>query len=120
MSAFLDDVARASLPVAVVLLCFAAVARAAIWAPIEHAGALRAARQYLEPLCTWCLVALVTYAVAVGGAGRGLMALVPPLVLAFVAVLLRPAGEPAQAVEPAAEAPSGADDPAPRQGLWSR
>lgn len=40
--------------------------------------------------------------------------------LAFVAVLLRPAGEHAQTVEPAADAPSGADDPAPRQGLWSR
>jgi hypothetical protein len=133
MSGFLDDVAGAAMPVAVVLLVLAVAARAVLWAELDHPPARRIARQYLEPLTTWCLIALVTYAVGLGAAGKAsLLTLGVPLVLAAVAILLRPgehAEEPArvEADDRPAPAPGSAlwadgrsDESTPRRGLWSR
>ena len=102
------DVARASLPVALVLLIFAAAARAVVWSRIDDADAQRIARQYAEPLATWCLVAVATHALALGASGDAdLLSLALPLGVGAAAVLLRPTGE---AERPAVAARK--DDPA--------
>jgi hypothetical protein len=126
MSGLAHDVAGASLPVAITLALLAAAARALRWAPV---------RQYLEPLTTWCLVAVLVHALAVGLAGEASIGtLAIPLVVALAAVLLRPAGEQKApvAAETAPPAPAAADptpsapaatpatSPAPATGaLWS-
>jgi hypothetical protein len=123
MSAFFGHVAGAALPVAVVLLIAAATARAALWAPLDDAQARRIAQQYLEPLSTWSLVAVATYAVGSFAAGTaGLAALGLTLLLGSAAVLLRhdedatePAGTEPQ-TPPAEEPPLGRSQPT----LWSR
>jgi hypothetical protein len=106
MTAFLHDVARAALPVAIGLLACAAAARAVLWSGFDDAQAQRLARQYLAPLCTWSLIALGTHVVALGAAGEAsVLALLLPLALGAAAVLLRvvpeqetaaPAAEPAR------------------------
>jgi hypothetical protein len=130
MSAFMDDVAGAALPVAIGLLILAAVARAVLWAQIDDADVQRVARQYVEPLATWCLVAAGTQAVAVGAAGNaGLLPLVLPIGIGVAAVLLRSAGEtdhPAEITpaerparpEPTRPAPAAAE-PSPAGRLWA-
>jgi hypothetical protein len=135
MSAFMHDVAQAALPVAIALLVFATTARAALWAQIEDAAVQRIARQYLEPLATWCLVAVATYALAVLAAGDiSVVSLAFPVVVGAAAVVLRSDGEteeppsrPAAAVPTApGPAPAGrlwaepADEPTRQGGLWSR
>jgi hypothetical protein len=124
MTSLFDDIASASLPVAVGLLILAATARAVLWAQVEDARARRVAAQYLEPLATWSVLAILVHAVALGGAGElSFGGLGVALAIAFAGVLLRPGGEPAQAPEPAAgPAPAPAAQPeAPRPGgLWSR
>jgi TctA family transporter len=139
MSAFMHDVARASLPVAIALLILAATARAALWAQIDDATVQRIARQYLEPLATWCLVAVVTHVLALGAAGDvTLWSLVLPLIAGAAAVVLRSEGETERPVAvapqpqpqpapPAAAAPATgplwaepADEPTRQGGLWSR
>jgi len=92
MTAFAHDVARASLPVAIGLLALAVTAAAALWAPVDDARALRLARQYLEPLSTWCLIALGAHVVARGAAGElDVLSLALPLVLGAAAAVLRSA-----------------------------
>jgi hypothetical protein len=148
MSALMHDVAGAAWPVAAGLVLLAAAARAARSAPDAHERARRLARQYLEPLCAWALVAAgvdFLAALAAGDAGAARLAL--PLGLGAVAAMLwasvepspveRPA-EPVPARVAAAPAPTATAPPAPapaaasslwaepvedesaRTGLWSR
>ena len=102
MSAFMHDVARASLPVAIALLAFTAVARAALWA--DDAAVVRVGRQYLEPLSIWCLGAVGVQLFAVVAAGdAGALSLLLPIAMGAAAALLRPSEEaPEKAGAPAA------------------
>src|SRR4051794_21490094 len=121
MSGALHDVARAALPVAVVLLILAGAARCALALELDDARTAYVARQYLPALSTWCLVAIGVNAVALGGAGEIGAA---PLALAFgvgaAAVLVRapeaqaPAGEAERPV-PAARAPAAAPETQPAE-----
>jgi hypothetical protein len=141
MSGAVDHIYAAALPVAVGLLILAAFARAALWTPLADDDLRRIARQYLEPLTTWCLIAVITYGIGLGLAAKAsLPSLGLMLGIAAVAALLRPAGpaeEPeAATVEqerppvpeaPAAAPPAGSlwtppvsEDASRRQGLWSR
>lgn len=148
MSGLAHAAAGASLTVAIGLLVLAVTAAVVLWAQVDDPRAQRAARQYLEPLSAWCLVALGTYTLSLGLAGDlGVLSLALPLVLGAAAVVLRSAAEtgttrpvpraaraaaPPQAAAPApppsdAPAPApdatlwaGGDDRAPRTGLWSR
>src|SRR5262245_48457799 len=96
MTEVLHHVTRAALPVAILLLSFALAARLVLWAEIDHAPARRIARQYLDPLCIWCLVATGVYTVALALRNDAeLIAFVVPVAIAAGAVLLRPAREPA-------------------------
>jgi hypothetical protein len=116
MSAFMHDVARASLPVAIVLLVLAVIARAVVAARFGDEQSQRTARQYLEPFSTWCLVAVATNALALGLTGEAeLPAFVVPIGLGVAAALLRTevqAGEPAPTPEPAPA-------PAVDDSLWA-
>lgn len=104
MTAFMHDVARAALPVAIGLLTCAAAAAAVLWTRFDDTQAQRLARQYLEPLSTWCLVALATHTLALGAAGEAsVLSLVLPLALGAAAVLLRTAIE--SGTRPAAAEP---------------
>jgi len=141
MSAFMQDVARASLPVAIALLAFTAVARAALWA--DDPAVVRVGRRYLEPLSVWCLGAVGVQLFAVVAAGdAGALSLLVPIAMGAAAALLRPPEEaaptPAAAPKkrepapspsrptPAAPAPASlwvkrADEGPAREGsLWSR
>jgi hypothetical protein len=101
MSAFMHDVARASLPVAIGLLAFTAVARAALWA--DDPAFARVGRQYLEPLSIWCLGAVGVQLFAVVAAGdAGALSLLLPIAMGAAAALLRPSEEPTPAPAPAA------------------
>jgi hypothetical protein len=130
VTGFMHDVASASLPVAIGLLALAATARAVLWARLDHAPAQRLAQHHLEPLSTWCLVAVAVNTAAVGAAGdAGVVSLALPLCLGVAAVMLRSAGErdapaaaaPAKArprpapgtTAPAAPAPPAPPAPAP-------
>ena len=106
MSAFMHEVARASLPVAIALLAFTAVARAALWA--DDPAVVRVGRQYLEPLSVWCLGAVGVQLFAVVAAGdAGALSLLLPIAMGAAAALLRPSEEaaPAPAAAPKAAAP---------------
>jgi nucleoid-associated protein YgaU len=106
MSAFMHDVARASLPVAIALLAFTAVARAALWA--DDPAFVRVGRQYLEPLSVWCLGAVGVQLFAVVAAGdAGALSLLLPIAMGAAAALLRPSEEaaPAPAAAPQAASP---------------
>jgi hypothetical protein len=130
MSVFSGHVAGAALPVAFALLIAAATARAALWAPLDDERARRIAQQYLDPLTTWCLVAVAAYAVGSFATGdAGLVPLGLTLLLGAAAVLLRPTEEhtpqpaPAEPEQPAAAPAPPAEEPAMRRsqpGLWSR
>jgi flagellar basal body-associated protein FliL len=121
MSAFFGDVASAALPVAVALLITAAAACGVLWVEVENAQAQRQARLYLEPLSTWCLIALAVYVMAHIAAGGGLLILFLPLGLAVLAGLLRSADETDEPVEEQQPAPpTAATAPAPASTLWAR
>ena len=116
MSAFMHDVARASLPVAIALLAFTAVARAALWA--DDPAFVRLGRQYLEPLSVWCLGAVGVQLFAVVAAGdAGALSLLLPIAMGAAAALLRPAEEGSEkaAAPAAAAAPRKAAAPAARR-----
>jgi hypothetical protein len=117
MTAFMHDVARAALPVAIGLLVCAAAAAAVRWSRFDDAQAQRLARQYLEPLSTWCLVALATHTLALGAAGEAsVLSLVLPLALGAAAVLVRTATESAPrpaAAEPVKRGAAAAPAPPP-------
>jgi hypothetical protein len=119
----MHDVARASLPVAVALLVFAGTARAVLWAQIDDAAAQRVARQYLEPLGTWCLIAVATHVLALGAAGEArLLSLVLPFVVGAAAMALRSVGEAEQpaAPEPEEQRVERVERVAAPGRLWSR
>ena len=124
MSAFFGDVASAALPVAIALLLAPAAACGVLWVEVESARAQRQARLYLEPLSTWCLIALAVYVVAHIIAGGGLLVLFLPLGLAVLAALLRSADETGETDAPPEEqplaAPGNAPAPAPAGTLWAR
>jgi hypothetical protein len=108
----MSNVAHASLPVAVALLVFAAAARAVIWAQVDDPVAQRLAREYLEPLSTWCLVALAVHAAALGAAGElGALSLGLAVLLGAAAFLLRSLPEE-RAAAPAAPRPAAPAVPA--------
>jgi hypothetical protein len=113
MSAFMHDVARASLPVAIALLAFTGVARAALWA--DDPAFVRLGRQYLEPLSTWCLGAVAVQLFAAVAAGdAGVLSLLLPIAIGAAAVLLRPSEEaPAKAPAPTAAPRKPAAAPVP-------
>jgi hypothetical protein len=123
MTDALHHVTRAALPVAIVLLSFAFAARAVLWAQLDDAHAQRIARQYLDPLSTWCLIATGVYTLALGLRGDAeLVAFVVPVAIGVAAVALRPPGAPSPGEpeqEPAASAPAPAQ-PIPAGQLWSR
>ena len=111
MSAFMHDVARASLPVAIALLAFTGVARAALWA--DDPAFVRVGRQYLEPLSTWCLGAVAVHLFAVVAAGEaGALSLLVPIAMGAAAVLLRPSEEATEKTAPRVAAPRRASAPA--------
>lgn len=113
MSAFMQDVARASLPVAIALLAFTAVARAALWA--DDPAVVRVGRRYLEPLSVWCLGAVGVQLFAVVAAGdAGALSLLLPIAMGAATALLRPPEEaaPTPAAAPKAAAPKKRE-PAP-------
>jgi hypothetical protein len=89
MSAFFGHVADAALPVAIGLLALTAVARGVLWAQLEG-DERRYAKQYLEPLATWCLIASGTYAFAICASGDAkVLPLGAAIALAVAAILLR-------------------------------
>jgi hypothetical protein len=121
MSAFMHDVARASLPVAIALLAFTAVARAALWA--DDPAFVRVGRQYLEPLSVWCLGAVGVQLFAVVAAGdAGALSLLLPIAMGAAAALLRPSEEaaaPAPGAAPRQREPEPAPSPSkPAASLW--
>jgi hypothetical protein len=124
MTEALHHVTRAALPVAVLLLSFALAARALLWAELDHAPARRIARQYLEPMSTWCLIATGVYTLALALRNDAeLIAFVVPVAITAGAVLLRPASERAadEQAEREPVAPAPPPPPAPAEGaLWSR
>jgi hypothetical protein len=123
MSAFFGDVASAALPVAIALLIAAAAACGVLWVEVDNARVRGLARLYLEPLSTWCLIALAIYVMAHIAAGGGLLILFLPLGLAVLAGLLRSADEPDEPVQeqqPASPTVATAPAPAPAGPLWAR
>jgi hypothetical protein len=126
VSGFFMDVAHASLPVAIGLLVLAAAACGVQWSELDHPRLQRLALLYLEPLSTWCLAAVVTYAVALVAAGHtGVLSLVFPVCVGFAALMLRAASEPDEdASEPVpTEAPAAPTAPPVRAtsgSLWSK
>jgi len=140
----MHDVARAALPVAIGLLVLATTARAALWARLDDERVARLAAQYVEPLSTWCLVALAVHTLALGLAGEAhALRVALALALGAAAVVLRASGEaterptpsaapPVVPAAPAAAAPASPaaspsrlwadptdDESARRTGLWS-
>jgi xanthine/uracil permease len=124
MSGFLGHVADAALPVAIGLLLLATAAHGMLLAHGDHSGA----RRYLEPLSTWCLVALATHTLALIAAGRaGVFSLVVALALGVAAALLR---SMAETDEPSTDEPEtqpfappatpAAPIPAAAGTLWAR
>ena len=114
MTAFMHDVARAALPVAIGLLACTAAAAAVLWSRFDDAHAQRLARQYLEPLSTWCLIALATHTFALGAAGEAsVLSLVLPLALGAAAVLVRTAADSSPRPAPAEPVKRRAAAPAP-------
>jgi hypothetical protein len=139
MSAFFGHVADAALPVAIGLLVLTAAARGVLWAQLEG-DERRLARQYLEPLATWCLIAAGTYASAICAGGEaGVLPLAAAIGVAVAAIVLRSdetaavtadarkpnVHKPAEP-KPAEPKPAPAsslwvdEESAPRTGLWSR
>jgi hypothetical protein len=108
MSGFFHDIARASLPVTIVLLGLAAGAAAVLRSQVDDIDLRRMATEYRDPLSTWCLAAVGVHTVALVLAGdAGGMGLAVALLIAAGAVLVRN-------VEPVAlAAPTAVAEPAP-------
>jgi H+/Cl- antiporter ClcA len=126
----MHHVASAALPVAIGLLVCAAAARAVLWWGLGDQEIQAQAREHLEPLCVWCLGALVVYVFARTATGGSLLTslFVGSALGAVILALWQGAQEPAptqeQVAEPPPEPPAPAEPPPPderpRQGLWSR
>jgi hypothetical protein len=137
MSDILDRMPTASLVVAVGLLVAAIAARALLYA--DDARLRDTARLYLEPLCVWCLIAVVVHGLALATTGTAsILSIAVIFVIAAAAVALQAGDEAEAAAEPepasapeasAPAAPTGApapsapslwDDSRRPGGLWSR
>ena len=127
----MSHVASAALPVALGLLVCAAAARAALRWDFGDEQVQRVVRDHLEPLCLWCLGALVVYVFARSASGGSLLtslfigASLGAAILAIWQVDEEPAHEEHEVVEPTAAIPAEPPPPPapvdpPRQGLWSR
>lgn len=114
----LDRVPTASLAVAIALVLAAGVARVLVFAGDRDLR--RTALLYLEPLCTWCLIAVVVHGVALGAAGTVSVAGIALMLLIAAAAVALPIGDAPQ--EPAEPQPEAPPPPAPAAGgsLWSR
>ena len=117
------SVPAASLAVAIALVLAAVVARVLVYA--DDRGLRRTAELYLEPLCTWCLIAVVAHGVALGAAGTVSVGGITLMLLIAAAAVAVPIGdapqEPAEP-QPQPETPPPPPPPAPaaRGSLWSR
>ncbi len=119
------SVPAASLAVAIALVLAAGIARVLVLT--DDRALERTARLYLEPLCTWCLIAVVVHGVALGATGTVSVAgIALMLLIAAVAVALPLGDAPQQPAEPELapepEMPPAPPPPAPAAGgsLWSR
>ena len=111
MTDFFHHAAGAALPVAIALLVLAAMAAVILRSSSCDEPARDIARHYLEPLTTWCLVALGVYTLAHGAAGDATtISFALPLALGAAAALVRSAGEQESGAEL-----MGAEQPAPTQ-----
>jgi hypothetical protein len=119
----LDRVPTASLAVAIALVLAAGVARVVVLA--DDRALRRTALLYLEPLCTWCLIAVVVHGVALGAAGTVSVAGIALMLLIAAAAVALPIGdapqEPAEPQpQPQPETPPPPPAPATGGSLWSR
>ena len=112
-----------SLPMTIGVFLLALTTGGLLWARRGGEEMRRLASRYLEPLCTWCLVAvaIVTFVrLAAGDAGVWLCL---PLALATAAlwVLATPeAAHPAEVAPPQVPPPPAAPEaPAPSASLWA-
>jgi hypothetical protein len=105
----MSTVAHAALIVSLALLLCAAVACGVQMAQVKDAQAQRLARLYLDPLSTWCLAAVVAYALALVASGdSSLLSLALPLGLGVAAALLRWSDEPHETAAATAQRPATA------------
>jgi len=105
----MSTVAHAALIVSLALLLCAAVACGVQMVQVKDAQAQRLARLYLDPLSTWCLAAVVTYALALVASGdSSLLSLALPLGLGVAAALLRWSDEPHETAAATAQRPATA------------
>jgi hypothetical protein len=119
MTAFLHDLAAAALPVAIALLAGALATRAVPSSPL--------ARDYLEPLATWSLVAIAlhTFTLLAAGDVNG-FSLALALALAAGGVAVRPWGAAQERPADPEPEPVPERDVAPLRGagpgerLWAR
>jgi hypothetical protein len=116
------SVPAASLAVAIALVLAAVVARVLVYA--EDRGLQRTALLYLEPLCTWCLIAVVVHGIALGAAGTVSVGGITLMLLIAAAAVALPIGDaPQEPAEPQPQRqPETPPPPAPATGgsLWSR
>jgi hypothetical protein len=108
MTPYLDDLARATLPVAAVLVILAAAARAVLWARLDDERAQRLARRSAEPLAIWGLAAITVHALALAlSATADALSLILLLLVALpAALLMRAPAEPREAPRPRPERPA--------------
>src|SRR4051794_32384305 len=122
MTSFLHDVAGAAFPVAIALLALAVAARGVLWVAVDDERTQRVARLYLEPLSTWCLVAIAVHAFAAVAAGEASIgSMVVAILVGGAALALRPGLEVATSEAPVAS-PVAAEPhiPVPADGpLWA-
>ena len=128
MTDFFHHAAGAALPVAIALLILAAMAAVMLRSSSWDEPARHLAGQYLEPLTTWCLVALGVYTLAHGAAGDATtISFALPLALGAAAGLVRSAGEQesgaesvgAEPPEPIRAQTPPAPAPARPRSLWA-
>jgi Mn2+/Fe2+ NRAMP family transporter len=109
----MSTVAHAALIVSLALLLLAAVACGVQMTQVKDAQAQRLARLYLEPLSTWCLAAVVVYALALVASGNSqALSLALPVGVGVAAALLRWSDEPHETAAATTSAASAGRRPA--------
>ena len=116
------SVPAASLAVAIALVLAAGVARVLVFA--DDRTLRRTAQLYLQPLCTWCLIAVVVHGVALGAGGTASVAGIALMLLIAAAAVALPIGdapqEPAEAEPEPGTPPPPPPTPVAGGSLWSR